>query len=323
LILFVYAVGLRSGKGFFAAFKKGGILLNLLALAAITGNVLITLGVHSFMKVPIPTAVGILSGAVTNTPGLGAAQSICKNMNFDEGVLASAYAVAYPLAVIGIIFTIIGVRVFFRIDLKKEDERVQKEESKSQDGCEQPIPSRVPILQIFVGIFLGVLLGSVPICFPGIPQPLKLGLAGGPLVVAILLDAFGDKIGFPTRISKNMLAFMSDIGNALFLSCVGLKAGETLVATLTGGGYVWVAYGIIITVVPISLIACVARVFFKIDCYTLSGMIAGCMTNPPALAYSINALNNERVSIGYATVYPLTMFMRIMTAQLLLLLFLG
>ncbi len=320
LILFVYSVGLRSGKGFFAAFKQGGVKLNVLAVAVIACNVLVALAIHYVTKLDIPTTVGVLSGAVTNTPGLGAAQTVCKTLELDENILASAYAAAYPLAVLGVIFTIVGLRMAFRVNTSQPASNLDaKTGGQASAQAQQPIPTRVPILQIFAGIFFGVMLGSIPLSIPGIPQPLKLGLAGGPLVVALILGAYGEKLHFPTPISPNMLSFMADIGNCLFMACVGLKAGETFVDTLTNGGLNWVWYGVLITVIPLATIGVIAYKACKVDYFTLAGMLSGCMTNPPGLAYSMTAYNDPRVSVGYATVYPLTMFLRIMTAQLLIL----
>lgn len=321
LILFVYSVGLRSGKGFFEAFKKGGLKLNLLAIGLIACNVAAAVAIFYITGLDMPTVVGILSGAVTNTPGLGAAQSVCASLKLDENVLASAYAAAYPCAVLGVIFTIVVLRFLFKVTPSAAEHTVEAgapNDAKTAVQA-QPVPTRVPILQIFAGVFLGVLLGSIPIGLPGIPQPLRLGLAGGPLVVALILGAYGEKLHFPTPISPNMLSFMAEIGQCLFMACVGLKAGETFFSTLAHGGLSWVWYGVIITVVPLLTIGVVAFKACKVDYFTLAGMLSGSMTNPPGLAYSMSTYNDERVSVGYATVYPLTMFLRIMSAQLLIL----
>lgn len=325
LILFVYAVGLRSGKSFFSTFKKGGVKLNLLVISAIALSAILAVVIHFTAKLDAPTTVGILSGAVTNTPGLGAAQLACKSLNLNEGTLAAAYAATYPLAVLCVIFTIVGIRAAFKIDLQREAARLQQEKDRPEDSAEGQtlpvIPHKVPILQIFVGVFLGVLFGSIPIGLPGIPQPLRLGLAGGPLIVALLLGAYGEKIKFPTRISPNMLLFMADIGNCLFMACIGLQAGETFVDSLTNGGLRWIGYGLIITLVPLVTVGYVAYKKYNVDFFTLAGILSGSMTSTPGLTYSTTAYENERVAIGYATVYPVTMFLRIMSAQLLVLFF--
>ncbi len=328
LILFVYAVGLQAGPGFFSAFKSGGMKLNLLAVGVVGGGVLTTIVLHYVTGIDMPTMVGILSGAITNTPGLGAAQQVYKDMGQDSSILATAYAMSYPLGVIGIIGSIIAVRFIFRVDLEKENARLlpakQERVSKTQAAEPEKHAHGEPIIPIFVGIALGVVLGSIPVYIPGVPIPVKLGLAGGPLVVAILMGAFGPKIGFPTPITPSATMILREVGITLFLACVGLIAGETFVATVTNGdGLLWVGLGVLITVVPLLLIGILAHALFKVDYFTLMGMMAGSNTDPPALSYSVGVAGrtNDRPSVGYATVYPLTMFLRIMTAQLLILLF--
>lgn len=327
LILFVYAVGLQAGPGFFTAFKKGGLKLNLLAVAIITLGVSVAVAIHFITGIPMPTMVGILSGAVTNTPGLGAAQLTYSNMGQDASGLGIAYAMSYPLGVLGIIFSIMAIRFMFKVDIDHENEQLRATEAKQQTTAKstnsekEGHPALEPLIPIFVGILLGVVLGSIPIYIPGIPQPLKLGLAGGPLVVALLMGAYGHKIKFPTVISRSAVSFMREIGICLFLACVGLIAGENFVETVTHGGLLWVGLGAIITVVPLMIVGTLAYAVFKVDYFTLMGMIAGSTTDPPALSYSVGAVGNDRPSVGYATVYPLTMFLRIMTAQLLILFF--
>ena len=327
LILFVYAVGLQAGPGFFSAFKKGGLKLNLLSVAIILLGVAVTVAIHFISGIPMPTMVGILSGAVTNTPGLGAAQLTYSNMGQDASGLGTAYAMSYPLGVLGIIFTIIAIRFIFKVDIDKENELLRssqsqnKAEAKSAGSEKEGCAVLEPLIPIFVGILLGVFLGSIPIYIPGVPQPLKLGLAGGPLVVAILMGAFGAKIKFPTVITRSAVSILREIGIGLFLACVGLIAGEKFVETVTHGGLLWVGLGVIITLVPLMTVGTLAYAVFKVDYFTLMGMIAGSSTDPPALSYSVGAVGNDQPSVGYATVYPLTMFLRIMTAQLLILFF--
>ena len=176
------------------------------------------------------------------------------------------------------------------------------------------------LIPIFVGIFLGVVLGSVPIMFPGIPQPVKLGLAGGPLVVSILISRFGPHYKLVTYTTMSANLMLREIGIALLLACVGLGAGEGFVHTvLYEEGYHWIGYGFIITVLPLLIVGIIARKVLKVNYYTLMGVSAGAMTDPPALAYSNGVAGNDMPSVGYATVYPLTMFLRILTAQLLIL----
>jgi putative transport protein len=178
------------------------------------------------------------------------------------------------------------------------------------------------LISIFIGIALGVLIGSIPFMFPGIPQPVKLGLAGGPLIVAILISKFGPKYGLVTYTTMSANLMLREIGIALFLACVGLSAGEGFVETVVNGGYKWIAYGAIITVVPLLIVGTIGRKVYKINYFTLMGLIAGSMTDPPALSYANATAGNDFPAVSYATVYPLTMFLRVITAQLMILLFL-
>lgn len=329
LILFVYAVGLQVGPGFFVAFKSGGLKLNLLAVAIVFSAVLVTVAIHYVTGISMPIMVGILSGAITNTPGLGAAQQAYANMGYDSSILGTAYAMSYPLGVVGIILSIIVIRIIFRIDIDKENKLLhiaqkEKQAHTKSDKLEKQVQvnDEPHLIPIFVGIFLGVILGSIPVYIPGVPQPVKLGLAGGPLVVAILMGALGPKIKFPSPITRSAVLMLREVGICLFLACVGLIAGEKFVETIiNGGGLFWVGLGVIITLVPLLVVGTLAYAVFKVDYFTLMGMIAGSTTDPPALSYSVGAAGNDKPSVGYATVYPLTMFLRIMTAQLLILLF--
>ncbi|MDL2314800.1 putative transporter [Bacteroidales bacterium OttesenSCG-928-C19] len=485
LILFVYAVGLQVGPGFFASFKKGGIKLNLLAAGIVLTGVLTTIAIFYITDIPMATMVGILSGAVTNTPGLGAAQEAYATMNNGAGdsSIALGYAVAYPLGVIGIIFSISIMRYIFRISFDKENKQLDEQNTEKKElvsaisvrvtnpkvfglsiadisnltdlkvvvsriyhankeaeiassnsilnegdivrlittpseekatsaflgeieempveewnklcgnmssrrilvshgeingktlaqldlrrkfgvnitrvnrsgidliarpnlqlqmgdrvmvvgslgaisGVEKVLGNQLKrlnepnLIPIFIGIFLGVLLGSIPFFFPGIPQPVKLGLAGGPLVVAILISAFGHKLKMVTYTTMSANLMLREIGICLFLACVGLGAGEQFVETIVhGGGLKWVGLGVIITVLPLIIFGIIGRGIFKLNYFTLTGLMAGSMTDPPALSYAVSTSGNDAPSISYAAVYPLTMFLRVMTAQLLILFF--
>ena len=178
------------------------------------------------------------------------------------------------------------------------------------------------LISIFFGIALGVLLGSIPFVFPGIPQPVKLGLAGGPLIIAILISKFGPKYGLVTYTTMSANLMLREIGIALFLACVGLGAGGGFVKTIMEGGYVWIGYGFIITVVPLLIIGIIGRKILKVNYFTLMGLLAGSMTDPPALSFANTIAGNDVPAVSYATVYPLTMFLRVITAQLMILLFL-
>mgnify|MGYP001156357445 FL=1 len=481
LILFVYSIGLQVGPGFFSAFKKGGLTLNLLAMLVVFLGVVITIILHFVTGTPITTMVGILSGAVTNTPGLGAAQQANSDLNgIDAPEIALGYAVAYPLGVVGIILSLIALKYILRINTKTEEAEAERGLGHIQELTVRPISfeirneaidgkkikdirplmnrdfviSRVqyhdgqgtelansdtvlhlndkilvistpkdieaisvffgkqidmqweqldkklisrrilitkpelngkmlsqlkirnnfgasitrvnrsgvdlvaaPQLQlqmgdrvtivgselavshaekvlgnsmkrldhpnlipIFLGIALGCILGSTPFVFPGVPQPVKLGLAGGPLIVSILISRFGPQYKMITYTTMSANLMLREIGISLFLACVGLGAGKGFVETVIyDGGYVWVGYGVIITIVPLLIAGLVGRYVFKLNYYTLIGVLGGSTTNPPALAYSNDLTSCDAPAVGYATVYPLTMFLRVLTAQILIL----
>ena len=448
LILFVYSIGLQVGPGFFSAFKKGGLTLNMVAMLSVFLSVVITIVLHFATGIPITTMVGILSGAVTNTPGLGAAQQANSDLNgVDAPEIALGYAVAYPLGVVGCILALLALKIFMRINTQKEEEDAEHGLGHLQELTVRPISveirneaidgkrirdvkpllnrafviSRIrhtgsqetelanadtvlhmqdeilfianpkdveaivaffgrkisveweredknlisrrilitkpelngkslsqlkirnnfgacitrinrsgvdlvatPHLQlqmgdrvtivgselavshaekvlgnslkrlnhpnlipIFLGIALGCILGSLPFMFPGIPQPVKLGLAGGPLVVSILISRFGPQYKLITYTTMSANLMIREIGIALFLACVGLGAGKGFIDTIIyEGGYVWIGYGAIITVVPLLVTGFMGRYFWKLNYYTLIGVLSGANTNPPALAYS-------------------------------------
>ena len=481
LILFVYSVGMQVGPSFFSSFKQGGMRLVGIATAIVLGGVLTAYIIHLVTGTPIPTMVGVLSGAVTNTPGLGAAQqAYADSTGLTDPTIAMGYAVAYPLGVVGIIISIVLLRAIFRIKLDKEKEALESSnESKyaakisieltntnlfgrsvqetrglinrsfvvsricrangtieianantvlaendkmliicaSEDveaiemmlghqinmqhsdwlnldqqfisrriiitqshingktigelrlrssyavnvtrvnrsgvdlipehnlelqigdrltvvGSEMAIDAvakalgnsmrrlREPnLISIFLGIFLGVLVGSIPIAIPGMPQAVKLGLAGGPLIVAILISRFGAHYHLVTYTTMSANLMLREVGISLFLAAVGISAGEGFIDTVVNqGGYMWVLYGIIITMLPILLVGIFARKVFKLNYFTLMGVVAGSMTNPPALAYSNATAGNDLPAVGYATVYPFVMFLRVLTAQVFVLL---
>lgn len=481
LILFVYSIGLQVGPGFFSAFKKGGFTLNVLAVLVVFISVLITVALHFITGIPITTMVGILSGAVTNTPGLGAAQQANSDLNgIDAPEIALGYAVAYPLGVIGCILALLALKYLLHINTRKEEAEAEQGLGHLQELTVRPVSveirneavdgktikeikpllnrafviSRIrhrdsenevelvnadtvlhlqdqilfisnpkdmeaiiaffgrqisaeweqdkklisrrilitkpelngkslaqlkirnnfgasitrinrsgvdlvatPHLQlqmgdrvtivgselavshtekvlgnslkrlnhpnlipIFLGIALGCILGSLPFMFPGILQPVKLGLAGGPLIVSILISRFGPQYKLITYTTMSANLMIREIGISLFLACVGLGAGKGFVDTIIHeGGYVWIAYGAIITIVPLLVGGLIGRYAWKLNYYTLIGVLSGTNTNPPALAYSSELTSCDAPAVGYATVYPLAMFLRVLTAQLLIL----
>ena len=177
------------------------------------------------------------------------------------------------------------------------------------------------LIPIFIGIAIGVLVGSIPFWLPGIPQPMKLGLAGGPLIVAILIGRYGPKYRMVTYTTMSANLMLREIGISLFLAAVGLGAGSNFISTIYNGGYIWILYGALITVIPLFITGLIGKLYYKINYYTLTGVLAGASTNPPALAFINEQTNNDAPAVGYATVYPLSMFLRVLIAQLLILLF--
>lgn len=325
LILFVVAVGLQVGPGFFRSFKKGGLAMNLMALVNVALGVVMTVIIAKLAHQDLADMAGVYTGAITNTPGLSAAQQTATDLVGQEAAdrLAAGYAVTYPLAVVGMIVSCLLLKAFCRIDLKKEPFADTSIESKPEKQA-TPLSQRhkVNLVPIFVIIALGIIVGSIPIPV-GMKAPIKLGLAGGPLVVAIIGGWLGVKRGwFTTEFTDSHGVWMlREVGIALFLACVGLSAGGKFVGTVQEH-YMWVVYGVIITMVPPILVTLFGRLVLKMNYYTLMGFIGGSHTDPPTLAFA-NTVAPEGCKLpnmGYATVYPLTMFLRIFTAQLLVLL---
>ena len=480
LILFVYSIGLQVGPSFFSSFGKGGIKLNLLAVSIVLLGCITAYLIHLFSGEDIATMTGVLFGAVTNTPGLGAAQQAFSDVTGEVNpYIASAYAMAYPLGVVGIITVLLAMRWFFHIKLDKEEQRlleesevqkeveyidmlltnpqvegmqirelgqlchmnlvvsrlirpngedelpdvdtilhvgdrirvvVDKENEKSVLllGMETTLPTdhksmthlvsrhvvvtkpelngkrigdlkvratyhvsitrirragiellatrdlylqlgdRITVVgeeravekiekllgnstkrldipnlaSIFLGLALGVAAGVLPITLPGLAQPFKLGIAGGSLIIAILMSCFGPKMHIVTYTTSSANLMIREIGIAMFLAAVGFGAGKTFIPTLLNGGYMWIVYGLIITLLPLLLVGIIARCWLKMDYFSLMGLLAGSTTNPPALAYATTvSAANDRAAVAYSTVYPLTMFLRVLTGQLMILLF--
>lgn len=484
LILFVFCIGLQVGPGFFESFRKGGVTLNLLSTAIILLNIAVMFGCYYLFfdtgnADNLPMMIGTLYGAVTNTPGLGAADEALNAVADNAPQIASGYACAYPLGVLGIIGTTILIRIITRTRLQEEEAMLEGDEEQNahekphlmtlkvtnasivghklqkvsaminrdfvctrihHDGLllipnkdtllnlgdealivcaeadaeavrafigpetsvewkddeqpDQPMISRrilitnpringktlvklrlsslygvnvtritrqgmdlfagknhhfhvgdvimvvghadnvervadmmgnsvrrldAPnIATIFIGIIVGILFGSIPFHIPGMPVPLKLGIAGGPLIIAILIGRFGHRIRLVTYVSSSANMMLREVGLALFLASVGIKAGAGFWDTITAGdGLKYVGCGFLITVIPILIVGCLARLKFHLNYFTLAGMIAGTYTDPPALAFANSCCSKEAPAIGYSTVYPLSMFLRIFTAQLI------
>lgn len=481
LILFVFSIGLQVGPGFFSSFKEGGIKMVSCAAAVVALGALTTYIIHLVTGTPMPTMVGIMSGAVTNTPGLGAAQqAYADTTGINDPTIALGYAVAYPLGVVGIISSIIAVRFITRVNFADENKALEAMHSDHSNverhsveftngaleghtiahlrelvnrsfvisrimhhdgsitiadgtstlrigeklrlicspedreavtaflgqpvemtkeewgtGAESPtqlVSRRIVItkpeingkklsdlrlrtkyninitrinragidllpyqgmelqmgdkvmvvgqekaieqvadvlgnsmkklnepqlLTIFFGIALGVLFGSIPLI--NIPQPVKLGLAGGPLIIAILIGRFGPHFHLVTYTTMSANLMLREVGLAMFLAAVGIGAGDGFVDAIVGGGYKWIGYGVIITVLPLLIVGLFARLKLKMNYYTLMGLMAGSVTDPPALGYANSTAGNDMPAVGYATVYPVVMFLRVLTAQLLIL----
>ncbi len=485
LILFVYTIGIQVGPGFFASLRVSGLRLNLFAILIVILGGLVTAVLHKLFNIPLPVVLGIFSGAVTNTPALGAGQQILRDLGVPFEVvdqMGMSYAMAYPFGICGILLTMWLVRLFFRINVEKEAQRfeessgnghahlhtinVRVENPNLNQMAIQDVPmlnndnivcsrlkrgellmvpapgtliqagdllhlvgrpedlhnaqlvigqevatslstrgtdlkvervvvtnekvlgkkirdlhvkqrydvvisrlnragvelvasssaslqfgdilnlvgrpeaidavaaelgnaqqklQQVQMLPVFIGIGLGVLLGSIPLFIPGFPAALKLGLAGGPLIMALILGRIGSigRLYWFMPPSANLA--LRELGIVLFLAVVGLKSGGDFVATLTqGDGLSWIAYGIFITAIPLLTVGILARMLAKMNYLTLCGMLAGSMTDPPALAFANNLhATSGAAALSYATVYPLVMFLRIITPQLLAVLFWG
>lgn len=486
LILFVFCIGLQVGPGFFESFKKGGVTLNMMSVSIVALNIIVMFTCYYLFfdttnPTNLPMMVGTLYGAVTNTPGLGAANEALASV-FDGELpqIASGYACAYPLGVLGIIGATIAIRYITRIKLSDEEKFLEDEEAENPhakphqmhlrvnnsylagrtlkeiseflnrdivcsrlqheeqmlipnsrtvfelgdevlivcaeadaeaikafigpeidnpwptDDESQPFVSRRIIITrpsmngktlgkmhfssvygvnvtrvsrqgmdvfasrnyhfqvgdkllvvgpqnnvnrvaemmgnsvkrldtpniatIFIGILVGILFGSIPLAIPGMPVPLKLGLAGGPLIIAILIGRFGYKFKLVTYTTTSANMMLREIGLVLFLASVGIKAGAGFWETvIQGDGLKYVYTGFLITIIPILIIGTIARLRFKFNYFTIMGMIAGSYTDPPALAYANSSCSKEAPAVGYSTVYPLTMFLRIFTAQMIVL----
>ena len=321
LILFVYSIGLEVGPHFFSSFKKGGVTLNLLATGIVLLGTVTAYLIHVITGEDLNAMTGVLYGSVTNTPGLGAAQQTFSDLNdgANNSLFACGYAVAYPMGVLGIMMSIIFLRVIFRIDLKKEQRQTVQidHDAKAAKALKIVAPDVGPV---FLGIMLGELLGSIPIFLPGMSVPVKLGLAGGPLIVSILISSFSDKVGLKTSISPSANMMMRQVGITLFIASVGITAGNGFLQTIMNGGYWWILYAFIISTLPILVVAAFARLVLKINYFSLIGMISGATTDPPALAYSNSICESDEAAVAYSTVYPLSMFLRIIMAQVLVLL---
>lgn len=324
LVLFIFTVGLQVGPSFFASFRKGGLQLNLLAVAIVALGVIATVMISMVSGESLDVMAGVYSGAISSTPGMSAAQQAASGSGIGSvDTIANSYAVTYPIGVVGPIVCCILIRSICNVQL--EHEPVNTEASVTNKplntvGNQENTVGK-SLMVVFVGMCLGVVVGSIAIPV-GLSVPMKLGLAGGPLIVAILLGHFGTKKGLIDHnvTSGAPMSMLRELGISLFLASVGLSAGGSFVQTICDGGYMWVIYGLIITMLPVLTVGLFARRHLKINFYTLMGLAGGASTDTPALAYANSVANNPANSMpasSYATVYPLTVFMRIFTAQMM------
>ena len=348
LILFIYSIGLQVGPSFFSSFKKGGLTLNMLAVGIVILNIAVALTLYFIHQgeISMPMMVGILSGAVTNTPGLGAAQQTLSQLKFDGSISeVPEIALVTRPEFNGRKIGSLRLRMGYRLNATRVNraglDLLANPNLELQIGDRLTVVGRIEdinrlaeklgnstkrlhepnMVTLFVGIFLGIILGSIPLAIPGMSVPMKLGLAGGPLVVAILLGRFGHKIHLVTYTSTGASLMLREIGICLFLASVGISAGGEFVNTIMSGGLIWVWWGFLITVIPLLIIGIIARAHYKINYCSIMGLLSGACTDPPALAYGNKVSGNDAPSVAYSTVYPLAMFLRVLSAQLLILLF--
>ena len=441
LIVFVYTLGLQVGPGFFSSLKKGGVEMNTMGLGVIALGLILTLVFHWITGISVPVMVGLLSGAVTNTPALGAAQQALLQMDPENTRnvtdMALACAVAYPLGVVGVILAIIILRSLFAkktqsthkeqdtttnvaefqvlnpsiynksiqqvmkltekhfvisrlwrngkvtiptsetilkekdhlliisvkadvesikvlfgeqetTDWNKEDidwnaiDLVASRDLRLQIGDKLTIVGEANsvnnvgkilgdelkrldnpnLLAIFVGLTLGVLIGAIPIAIPGMSTPIKLGIAGGPIIVGILMGAFGPRFHLTTYTTQSANLMMRQFGIVIYLAGLGIDSGAHFFETVfRAEGLLWIGLGFLLTIVPVLIVGFIASQFFKLDYAHNIGMLCGSMANPMALSYANTTVEGDEPSVSYATVYPLSMFIRVISAQLLIMLF--
>ena len=326
LVLFVYCVGVQVGPGFAASLRDKGLPLNLLAVGIVALGAAMAVLISKFAHVPAAVAVGLFSGATTNTPSLGAAQAALHELpayTEELGKLPGlGYAVAYPFGILGVILAMLLIRGLFAA--REEAPALPHEEATEDFEAAAPVAAgkSVQAFPIFVGLALGIILGSAPIHVSGLPAPLRLGLAAGPMIVAIALSS-RERIGSLTwRMPEPANLMLREVGIVLFLACVGVKAGDKFVETLVqGDGLRWMGYAALITFVPVILASLVGRYALGLRYHFTCGILAGSMTDPPALAFASSRTETRDPIVAYATVYPTTQLMRALAAQLMVLLF--
>ena len=328
LILFIYTIGLQVGPSFFAGLKKGGLRLNLQAVAIVALGLIITLLISIFNGEQLDMMAGIYTGAISSTPGLSAAQETVRNLGMgDADAVAAGYALTYPIGVIVPIVCCILIRHICKVQLDKETIHDGANETTVIKSDTQTVCSSCKsILVLFGGILLGLFIGSIAInvTVKGVTVPIKLGYTGGPLVAAILIGHFGKKWGWIDNTTTNSagMVMLKETGIAIFLALVGLTSGIKFFDISILNGTKWILYGLAIAIFPTLLVGLFVRLRHKTNYFTLMGLIGGATTDTPALAYANNIAAEHAEGLpaaAYAAVYPLTVFLRIVTAQLFVL----
>ncbi len=324
--LFVYAVGIQIGPALFSSFKKDGLRLNLFAAIIVSFGFFIAICFTLFSGLSVAKIAGVMSGAVTNTPGLGAAQQLILEASADAeqlGHCGLAYAVTYPFGIFGIIIVLLLLKKIFRINIENEKKTFIEtmEELAAPKAFHDIMPEKTDMFALGSGIFIGILIGIIPLKLPGAPVPLKLGVAGGPLLTALILGKIGryGKIKWTIPAPANFA--LREIGITLFLTCVGLRSGEKFFASIADGeGLYWMFLGAIITFFPLLLVGFIARKFTHMNFISICGLLSGSMTDPPALSFAEKLCASETPAISFTTVYATTMVLRIIFAQLIVIL---
>jgi len=326
LILFIFTVGLQVGPSFFSSLKRGGALLNLQAISIVILGMVITILICFFGRESPDTMAGVYSGAISSTPGLSAAQETIKALGLgDADAVAAGYALTYPIGVIVPIICCILIRRICKVRLDKENKSEVANEMSLYDNKTKSSTGK-SVIVIFGGILIGLFIGSIAIhvTIKGVTVPLKLGYTGGPLVMAILMGHFGTKWGWidSTVTSSSGTSMLREIGIAIFLALVGLASGSKLLEISILSGSKWILYGLAIAIFPTLVVGLFVRLHHKTNYFTLMGLIGGATTDTPALAYANNIAAEHAEGLpaaAYAAVYPLTVLLRIVTAQLFVL----
>lgn len=331
LILFVTCIGLQVGPTFFSSFKRGGAKMVGATALLILLNVITVLGIQLlfFEQSDMPMLIGMMCGSITNTPSLGAAQEVLSQIGYTGEDIATGYACAYPFAVIGAIMSLVLLKLICGTGESESGKVVITEDIAVQAVKEAVASGRFPrkdnsmgvVITIFVTMIFGILLGSIPIPIHGCPVPAKLGLAGGPLVAAIFMGRFGTKVHLDTQVSASANHLLRDLGLCLFFASVGIKAGAGFVDSIVNGDGLWyMLFGFVVAVVPLLIVGLVCNKVFGFNYHQTSGILAGSCTAPHSLAFATTVAGNRIPATTYSMVYPFAMFLRIIVAQLLVLL---